>query len=143
MKITRGILGLKANQFEQYNVDCSILRRPIDILIGVKHCQMNIIPLEVIMDKTYLHPYLTVLETYVGKGYSLQGTIGGCSKDYSHPIKSKRRELKMTKQQLEVILEEGISGNARKLKPEVLVGLLGSHVLEFHGGIDGTCNVYQ
>ena len=39
----------------------------------------------------------------------------------------------MTKQQLEVILEEGISVNARKLKPKVLVGLLGSHVLEFHG----------
>ena len=32
-----------------------------------------------------------------------------------------------------MILEEGLSVNARKLKPEVLVGLLGSHVLEFHG----------
>ena len=96
----------------------------------MKHCQINIIPLEVVMDKSYLPPYLTVPETYVGKGYSLQGTVGGCSKDYSHPIKSKRRELKMAKQQLEVILEEDISVNPRKLKPEVLVGLLGSHVLE-------------
>ena len=35
----------------------------------------------------------------------------------------------MAKQQLDVILEEDISVNARKLKPEVLVGQLGSHVL--------------
>ena len=36
--------------------------------------------------------------------------------DYSHPIKSKRRELKIAIEQLEVILEEGISASARKLK---------------------------
>ena len=64
--------------------------KPIDILIGVKHCQVQTVPLEVVMDKSYLHPYLKVLGTYVGKGYSLQGTIGGTTKDYSHPIESKK-----------------------------------------------------
>ena len=94
---------------------------------------MNIIPLEFVMEKRYLHPYLSVPETYVGKGNSLQETIGGCSKEYSHLIKSKNRELRMYKQQLKVFQEEGISVNARIVKPEALVGLLGSHVLKFHG----------
>ena len=63
----------------------------------------------------------------MGKGYSLQGT-----KDYSHPIKSKRWKLEMTTEQLEVFLKEGICINSKKLRPEVLVRLLCSHVLEFY-----------
>ena len=37
----------------------------------------------------------------------------------------------MTKEQLEVILREGISINSDKVKPEVLVTLLSNYVLKF------------
>ena len=84
------MLGLRTDQFEEYNVDSAFPMKPIDILIGVKHCQVQTTPLEVIMDKNSLFPYLTVLDTQVGKGYSLQGTTGGSTKDYSYPIKCKK-----------------------------------------------------
>ena len=38
----------------------------------------------------------------------------------------------MTKNQLEVVLKEVVSINSTNLRPEVLVGLPGSHVLELH-----------
>ena len=58
------------------------------------------------------------METNVGKGYSLQGTLGGNAKDYSHPIVSKRRKLQLTEEQLAAIRSKGISVKSKKLRPE-------------------------
>ena len=69
------MLGLKINHLIEYNIDNKFLMKPLDILIGVKHCQVQTIPLEIIMGKDYLYPYLTILKTHEGKRLSLQGTM--------------------------------------------------------------------
>ena len=75
MKIARKMLGLDAGQYREDNIDDEFLAKPINILIGVKHCAVVTTPIDEITRKGYLHPHLVVMETNVGKGYSLQGTL--------------------------------------------------------------------
>ena len=132
MKVARKMLGLNKEQFSAYNLDDEFLSKPIDILVGVKHCAVVTTPIDYITRKGYLHPHLNVMETRVGKGYSLQGTLGGNYRDFSHPIASKRRVLQISEEEYTSVKQDGISVNSKKLRPEVLVELLCRHGLENH-----------
>ena len=68
MNIVRKMLRLDAEQYREYNIDDEFLAKPIDILIGVKHCAVVTKPIDEITRKGYLHPYLVAMETNVGKG---------------------------------------------------------------------------
>ena len=68
MKMARQMLGLNKEQFSAYNLDDEFLSKPIDILVGVKHCAVVTTPIDCITRKGYLHPHLNVMETRVEKG---------------------------------------------------------------------------
>ena len=79
----------------RFNLDEEFLRRPIEIIVGIKECQMVNVDLESLgLCNSYLHPKLQLMSSPVGQGYYFMGQLGADSRDLRCPITTYANQVK-------------------------------------------------
>ena len=128
IKILRRIVTIEQDKYKDYNLDDSFLDRPLDLLVGIKHCKVETLPIP--GPEAYLHPHLCLMAPSVGKVLSFQGTIG--QTEFSHPICTRKKLLYITQEESDKISREGVSTRDVEVSKSAMLEPLFSHVLESH-----------
>ena len=133
MNVISNQLRVPEEKRREFNRDDKFLRRPVEIIVGIKECQMYDIEKESVgLCNSYLHPKLQLMKSPVGQGMFFMGQIGADPRDLKCPIKLYSDRVKEDREEFINKHKFFSSDGIRSILDDYLLNQLVQHIHACH-----------